>query len=48
MAENVIGLLERMNLSAMEKKSIRLGGAVIGSQRGDPQAVGKIMVEKTC
>jgi len=49
MAEKVIGLLEKLNLSATERKSIRLyGGAVIGSQQGDPQAVGKVMVEKTC
>jgi hypothetical protein len=48
MVEKVIGLLQKMNLSATEKKGIRLGGAVIGSQRGDPQAVGKVMVEKTC
>ena len=47
-AGNVIGLLEKLNLSATERKSIRLCGAVIGSQQGDPQAVGKVMVEKTC
>lgn len=48
-ADKVTGLLEKMRLSEMEKKSIRVGGAsgVAGasSNRKDPQAVGKVLAD---
>ena len=43
----MIGFLEKMNLSEIEKKSIKLGGVAVGiRQKGDPQAVGKVLSNK--
>jgi hypothetical protein len=47
-ADKVIGLLEKMKLTESEKKCVkfgRSGGA--SSARGDPQAVGRVLTEKS-
>jgi hypothetical protein len=46
-ADKMLGMLEKMNLSETERKSIKLPGATAeGKLKGGPQAVGKVLTEK--
>ncbi|CAN6246699.1 unnamed protein product [Urochloa humidicola] len=45
--ESVEGMMERMNLSAAEKKGIRIGTTESsGARSSEPQAIGKVLAEK--